>query len=254
MIEKFTINIEQFADYPERRVYVYLPNNYYNTDKRYPVLYMFDGQNAFFNEDATYGKSWGLGDYLDYTDTEIIVAAIECNQSANHGRMFEYSPYDFENDYYGSVTGKGEETMDWLINTFKTQIDENYRTLTDRDNTYILGSSMGGLMAIYALIKHNDVFSKAAALSASFWPGSEQLKQLIINSPLNDNTVLYMDKGEEEVAGRMDSLKSFAIFSSLLMCKGVKVTSRIVPKGTHSEASWEKQIPVFMKVFAYNGD
>lgn len=254
MVEKFVLNIEQFADYPERRVYIYLPNNYYDTDKRYPVLYMFDGQNVFFNEDATYGKSWGMADYLDYTDTEMIVAAVECNQSPNHGRMFEYSPYDFENDYYGSVTGKGDETMEWFINTFKPLVDQSYRTLTDRENTFIAGSSMGGLMAIYALIKYNHVFSKAAALSPSFWPGSEQLKQLIITTPLSSNTHLYLDKGEQEVAGRMESLKSFSIFSSLLMCKGVKVTSRIVPNGFHSEASWEKQIPVFMKVLSYKGE
>lgn len=229
MVEKFVMNLEQFSDYPERRVYVYLPTSYNNSDRHYPVLYMFDGQNVFFDEDATYGKSWGMANYLDYTDTEVMVVAVECNQNPNHGRMFEYSPYDYENDYYGSVTGKGDETLDWFIHTLKPMIDENYRTLSDRENTYIAGSSMGGLMAIYALIKHNDVFSKAAALSPSFWPGVEQLKQLIITSKLDEHTYLYMDKGEYEIAGRLESVKMFSIFSSLLMCKGVKVTSRIIP-------------------------
>jgi len=254
MVEKFIISIEQFADYPERRVYIYLPNNYYQNDKRYPVLYMFDGHNVFFDEDATYGKSWGMKEYMDYTDGQMIIAAVECNQSANHGRMFEYSPYDFENDYYGDVKGKGEETMQWFIHTFKPQVDANYRTLADREHTYIAGSSMGGLMAIYALIKHNGTFSRAAALSPSFWPGKAQLKELIVNTAIHKNTYLYMDKGENELVGRYESLKDFSFFSSLLMCKKVKVTSRIVPAGNHCEASWQKQIPIFMDVLNYKGE
>ena len=62
----------------QRRAYVYLPTMYEaQPERRFPVLYMFDGQNVFFNEDATYGKSWGVADYLEYTDTPLIVAAIE---------------------------------------------------------------------------------------------------------------------------------------------------------------------------------
>lgn len=254
MVEKFTIRIEQFADYPERKVYIYLPNDYYQSDNHYPVLYMFDGQNVFFNEEATFGKSWGMKDYMDYTDGQMIIAAVECNQSPNHGRMFEYSPYDFENDYYGQVEGRGEETMQWFINTFKPLVDQRYRTLSDRDHTYIAGSSMGALMSIYALIKHNDVYSKAIALSPSFWPGAEKLKELIVNTPILSNTYLYMDKGEAEMAGRYESLKSFSFFTSLLLVKKIKVTSRVVPNGQHCEASWEKQIPIFMKILDYKGD
>ena len=69
----------------ERRAYVYLPTMYEaDPDRRYPVLYMFDGQNVFFDEDATYGKSWGMADYLDYTDTPLIVAAVECNAATGY--------------------------------------------------------------------------------------------------------------------------------------------------------------------------
>ena len=78
-----------------------------------PVLYMFDGQNVFFDEDATYGKSWGVADYLDYTDTPLIVAAVECNAGANNERLVEYSPYRFDDPTYGHFDGKGQATMSW---------------------------------------------------------------------------------------------------------------------------------------------
>lgn len=101
-------------------------------ERRFPVLYMFDGQNVFFNEDATYGKSWGVADYLDYTDTPLIVAAIECNAGANNERLVEYSPYRFDDPTYGHFDGKGQATMSWFIHRFKPLIDQNFRTLPDR--------------------------------------------------------------------------------------------------------------------------
>ena len=88
-------------------------------DRRYPVLYMFDGQNVFFDEDATYGKSWGVADYLDYTDTPLIVAAVECNAGANNERLVEYSPYRFDDKQYGHFDGKGRDTLNWFVHEFK---------------------------------------------------------------------------------------------------------------------------------------
>ena len=70
MIKKWSIRYPAVGGEEERRAYVYLPTMYESEpDRRYPVLYMFDGQNVFFDEDATFGKSWGLANYLDYTDT-----------------------------------------------------------------------------------------------------------------------------------------------------------------------------------------
>ena len=92
MIKKWSIRYPAVGGEEERRAYVYLPTMYEaDPDRRYPVLYMFDGQNVFFDEDATYGKSWGVADYLDYTDTPLIVAAVECNAGANNERLVEYS-------------------------------------------------------------------------------------------------------------------------------------------------------------------
>ena len=120
MIKKWSVSYPAVNGTEQRRVYVYLPTMYEaDPDRRYPVLYMFDGQNVFFDEDATFGKSWGLANYLDYTDTPLIVAAVECNAGPNNERLVEYSPYHFDDPTYGHFDGKGAATMSWFIHRFK---------------------------------------------------------------------------------------------------------------------------------------
>ncbi len=71
-----------------RTVYVYVPDEAQeNPEARYPVLYMFDGHNVFFDSDATYGKCWGMKEYLESTNTPLIVVAVDCNHSPNNGRL-----------------------------------------------------------------------------------------------------------------------------------------------------------------------
>mgnify|MGYP000417618327 CR=1 FL=1 len=112
MVKKWSVSYPAVNGTEQRRVYVYLPTMYEaDPDRRYPVLYMFDGQNVFFDEDATFGKSWGVADYLDYTDTPLIVAAVECNAGANNERLVEYSPYRFDDPQFGHFDGKGQATM-----------------------------------------------------------------------------------------------------------------------------------------------
>ena len=154
MVKKWSVSYPAVNGTEQRRVYVYLPTMYEaDPDRRYPVLYMFDGQNVFFDEDATFGKSWGVADYLDYTDTPLIVAAVECNAGANNERLVEYSPYRFDDPQFGHFDGTGQATMSWYIHRFKPFIDRNFRTLPDREHTFIGGSSMGGLMSLYALLQ-----------------------------------------------------------------------------------------------------
>ena len=144
MVKKWSVSYPAVNGTEQRRVYVYLPTMYEaDPDRRYPVLYMFDGQNVFFDEDATFGKSWGVADYLDYTDTPLIVAAVECNAGANNERLVEYSPYRFDDPQFGHFDGTGQATMSWYIHRFKPFIDRNFRTLPDREHTFIGGSSTG---------------------------------------------------------------------------------------------------------------
>ena len=77
MVEKWPIAIPQLSGKMERNVYVYLPDQLGDyPDARFPVLYMFDGHNVFFDSDATYGKSWGMKDYMDETGTPLIIVAV----------------------------------------------------------------------------------------------------------------------------------------------------------------------------------
>ena len=253
MVKKWKIKIPELTGNERRRAYVYLPEYYKeNRRRQYPVLYMFDGHNVFFDEDATYGKSWGMKEYMDYTGTPLIIAAVECNHSPDHGRLSEYSPYDFSERGFGSITGKGEITMQWMINTFKPYIDRHFRTMPDREHTYIAGSSMGGLMSLYAVLAHNDVFSRAAALSPALWIAPQKSEQMIRNGQVRPDTVVYMDYGSEEMGDRTKMGKQIGRAASLLMEKGILLTSRIVPGGEHCEASWEKQIPHFMGTLLYH--
>lgn len=245
MVEIFNVKIPALTGDRERKAYVYLPDGFDGV-ARFPVMYMFDGHNLFFDEEATYGKCWGLKDYLDAHNTPLIVAAVVCNTQGN-GRLSEYSPVDFT--FYGGekIKGRGKTYMDWLVGEFKPCIDENFPTLPDRENTAIGGSSMGGLMTLYALLKYGKYFSKGAALSPSLWLNGGGLTENFIKAArLRQNTVIYTDYGSREFANHAPQRKAFSETCSALIQKGAILTARVVDGGTHSEASWEKSIPHFL--------
>ena len=252
MVEKWNITIPELTGDEERRAYIYLPESYNSEpDKRYPVLYMFYGHNVFFDEDATYGKCWGMKEYMDLTDTQLIIAAVECNHSPNNGRLEEYSPFTFRNAKLGNITGRGQITMNWIVHTFKPYIDANFRTIPNRKHTFIAGSSMGGLMSLYAVLEYNRTFSRAAALSPSIWFATKKLSNMITNAKVKPDTVIYMDYGAREI-GHHDNMRvQFGRVTSQLLQKKILLESRIVPGGDHCEASWEKQIPFFMNTLLY---
>lgn len=252
MVSKWEITIPELTGNETRRAYIYLPESYmYEPDMHYPVLYMFDGHNVFFDEDATYGKSWGMMEYMDYTETPLIIAAVECNHSPDNGRLSEYSPYTFVDPTFGRIKGKGKITMDWMVHTFKPYIDSHFRTMPEREYTFIAGSSMGGLMSLYAVTAYNKYFSRCAALSPSLCFSPDRLERLFRTSRLRKDTCIYMDYGSDEMKNHKDMLQLYAKFTAQLMKRGIHVESRIVPGGTHTEASWERQIPFFMDALLY---
>ena len=247
MVVKWDVAIPELTGEETRRGYVYLPESYESEpDRRYPVLYMFDGHNVFFDEDATFGKSWGMKTYMDQSKKQLIIVGIECNHNGND-RIMEYSPFDFEYAPFGTVPGKGGIYMDWLVKTLKPYIDATYRTLPDRANTIIAGSSMGGLMTLYGVSAYNDVFQRGAALSPSMWIAPDKSLEMLNSGKMDTDTCLYMDYGSVEMANHNGNPEVLGDACRALLKKGVNLTFRIVPGGTHSEASWEKQIPIFME-------
>ncbi len=252
MIETFYTDIPRLKTTEKRKVYVYCPDDFaQNPDSRYPVLYMFDGHNVFFDADATYGKSWGMLEYLTATQMPLMVVAVDCDHRKNNGRLREYSPYHFSDSQFGSIRGRGHAFMVFLTESLKPMIDAQYPTLPDRAHTFIAGSSMGGLMTLYALSAFSHVFSKGAALSPSVWVNTEGLLCDIRGSEMLDGSLVYMDYGSGELDHHPGMLTGLEKVSHALLSRGAYVTFRIVPGGQHCEACWEEQLPFFMPQFFY---
>lgn len=246
MVKKWDITIPNLSGDEVRRVYIYTPKSYeQEPERRFPVMYMFDGHNVFFDEDATYGKSWGMNKYMVSSEKDLIIVAVECSHRGNN-RLVEYSPISYENTTIGKIKGKGSQYMHWLVNVLKPQIDRDWRTLPDRKNTIIAGSSMGGLMALYGACTYNHIFQRAACLSPSLWVAPGKVLEMVARAHIRRDTTIYMDYGALEMFNHAANAEAIISTSHLLMTKRVNLAMRIVPDGNHSEASWEKQIPIFM--------
>ena len=247
MVKKWDVVIPSLPGSGKRKVYVCLPEGYRSRrQNRYPVMYMFDGHNVFFDSDATYGKSWGMKEYMERAKKQLIVVAVECNHQGN-GRLREYAPFDFENDTLGTIRSQGKLYMDWLVEVLKPYIDSRYRTLPEREHTLLAGSSMGGLMALYGVTEYNHVFRRAACLSPSLWVDQTKVMHMVEKSQILPDTCIYMDYGSVEIYNHRESADALIETGHMLLQKHADLTLRIIPGGTHSEASWEKQIPIFME-------
>lgn len=244
-----------------RPLIIYLSDDYYETDERYPVMYFFDGHNLFLDSDATYGKSWGLKEFLDSWEKKLIIIGIECGHEGDE-RLSEYLPYPVdENSWIAGHKPLGDATMSWIINDIKPFIDREYRTMPFRECTGIGGSSMGGIMALYGAIRYNTWFSKAACLSSSIGPCMEELIKDIENVSLSPDTRIYLSWGTKEAFDLKDrkheDVSSATYWDHKRVCDalgGRDVTYRMYCQvgGTHSEASWEKLVPDFMSFLWLN--
>lgn len=239
MVETFTVHITPYD--LDRNTFIYLPDNWQTSGRRYPVIYMFDGHNLFFDSTATFGTCWGLKDYLDAHPNAIVVAP-ECNHEGNK-RLEEYCPYD--SDWFDGIHGTGKQYMDWLVNELKPAIDAKYPTLPDRGNTAIGGSSMGGLMSLYAITAYNKVFSKAACLSPSVRICLPQVKAELKKAKLAPDTRVYLSWGEKEGKGKHQLAQYTANALAVtrgLSGKGAEVYPYLQMNGKHCEADWRKQL------------
>ena len=226
-----------------RTLHIWLPEGYDTCDERYPVMYFFDGHNLFLDEDATYGKSWGLLDFLYGWEKPMIVVGIECSHVGND-RLKEYCPYHICNDFFGDLHGTGAETCRWIVEELKPMIDWEYRTYSFREATGIAGSSMGGLMSLYAVLAHNAVFSKAACLSSSVGPCMQDLLREIYEGQLDGDTRIWLSWGTRE-GGPQTEANHHALQEALQSRLQITRLYR-QPGGRHCEADWEKQVPAFM--------
>lgn len=243
MVDTFTTTITPYG--LERRVFVYLPDDWQTAGRRWPVVYMFDGHNLFFDDTATYGTCWGLKEYCD-EDPRCIIVGVECNHEGDK-RLEEYCPYD--SDWFGGIRGTGQDYLRWLVEELKPEVDADLPTLPDRAHTSIAGSSMGGLMSIYAGVRHNDVFGRAGCLSPSVRACLGPLLADINAARLDPDTRFYLSWGEKEGKGARGlaqyTANALAVTRALQHAGGV-VCPYMQPNGAHSEASWAEQVPLFM--------
>lgn len=247
MLKKWKVTVPQLSGSTPRKAYIWLPDSYdEEPDKRYGVLYMFDGHNIFLDEEAAFGKSWGMKQYMEETKKELIIVAVECNHEGNH-RLMEYSPVSYRNKQHGFIPGKAHIYMKWLTGWLKPFIDKTYRTLPDPEHTALAGSSMGGLIALYGVTAYNHVFRKAASLSPSLWVSPGKLLAMVSGGNFAPDTVVYMSYGQNEMNNHKSSRWALSVVARELFARGVNLTFRVVPGADHSEAAWEKQVPGFME-------
>ncbi len=238
-----------------RPLHIYLPDGYEESGEAYPVMYFFDGHNLFFDQDATYGKSWGLKAFLDQWDQKIIVVGIECGHEGDE-RMAEYMPYPSRLKFFRQLGPvMGQETMEWIVKEVKPWIDRNFRTLPGRETTAIGGSSMGGLMSLYGIYRYNACFSKAACVSSSIGFCQFSVYRDLEEARIDPATRVYLSWGTCEARGVKDvkredfssgTYRRNKAVANKFQRKGAQVRLYCQVEGRHCEADWEKQLPVFM--------
>jgi predicted alpha/beta superfamily hydrolase len=220
-----------------RRVWIYLPESYATTRKNYPVIYMHDGQNVFDNATAGFGE-WGVDEALDTLGKrhgEVIVVAID------HGgekRINEYSPFDMEK--YGK--GEGDAYVDFLVQTLMPYINSHYRTRKSAKYTSIAGSSMGGLISMYALLKYPTKFGAAGVFSPAFWI-VPQLKEYAAKRAPQVKGRIYFYAGQQESKTMVPDMLS--VFEILDKRSKAKLKTHIRAEGKHSEETWREEFPEF---------
>jgi predicted alpha/beta superfamily hydrolase len=222
-----------------RRVWIYLPESYGASKKKYPVLYMQDGQNVFDEATSAYGE-WGVDEALDSLgkkQKELIVVAID---NGGEKRMNEYSPYHMER--YGK--GEGDQYVDFMVQTLKPYIDKHYRTLKDEKNTFVAGSSMGGLISFYAILKYPKVFGGAGVFSPSFWI-APQLKHIDPEAAKKVKGKIYFYAGQQEGDTMIPDMLN--VFEQMRQNSKAKIKTVIRAEGKHNEPSWRSEFPLFYK-------
>jgi predicted alpha/beta superfamily hydrolase len=231
----------------ERNLIVWLPPDYdQDPKKRYPVLYMHDGQNIFDPSTSFIGIDWQIDEAADSLirageiPPVIIVGIFNTSD-----RTMEYTP-----------GAKGQAYMDFVVNTVKPFIDSNYQTLTDRENTFVGGSSAGGIISFMLTWEYPEIFSKAICMSPAFRnPDGFNYQfnyvttvQETQNPP--ENVFFYMDNGGIE----LDAMLQPGIDEMLLALdsKGYRLDRDFVfvkdDDATHNETAWAERFPNALKL------
>jgi alpha-glucosidase len=222
-----------------RKIWIYTPTNYAQNTKRYPVIYLHDAQNLFDTK-TSYAGEWNIDEKLDSLSAQVIVVGIE---HGNEKRLEELTPYT--NEKYGG--GKADAYLDFIIHTLKPEIDKNYRTKPDPKHTLIMGSSLGGLVSLYAVMKYPNVFGKAGVFSPSLW-FSEQIYTELKALP-EFKAKVYLLCGDHESESMVADIKRLEYNINEKRCYCLHLNKlNIVPGGQHNEKLWRD---AFVKAYLW---
>lgn len=232
-----------------RRIWVYLPPNYENTEDAYPVLYMQDGQNCF-SQAASFSGEWQADETLErmIRTNRIPPLMVVAVDNSPEYRLNEYAPFSFS--YRGkNIQPEAELYAAFLAETLKPHIDRKYRTKPEREHTAIAGSSMGAVVSLYTALHYDRVFSMAAALSSSFRLFPDEIKSLIKENPSEFPMKYWIDIGSREAERPKDH---FAVAKLLKNTGENTVRCRVILGAEHSEESWKRRFSRILRYF-YGG-
>jgi alpha-glucosidase len=230
----------------KRRIWIYLPPDYnHNNEKKYPVLYMQDGQNLFDNATAFAGE-WAVDNTMDemFHKQETQGAIIVGIDNGSDTRTYEYSPYS--NAKYGG--GGGKLYLKFITEILKPYIDSHYRTKTEREFTGIMGSSLGGLISFYGGIAFDKYFGRIGVLSPSFW-FSPKIYQIAKKYKVkNENTKLYFLVGGQESKYLVEQTQEMY---QIMLEAGLKENEHLKfivhHEGQHAEWFWKREFAAAYK-------
>lgn len=225
-----------------RRIWLYLPPDYATGTNTYPVLYMQDGQNVF-DAATSFSGEWGVDETLDELHRKgnpgCIVVAVE---NSPH-RMDEYNPWT------NAVAparggGEGDRYVDFLVHTLKPYIDRHYRTRPDRLHTGVAGSSAGGLISLYAALKHPETFGRAALFSCASWIVPNEMFRCVQDARLPADARFYFVTGETEgPAGIYAKHQRELVAALTATVSPPQVRAMISSDGQHAEWFWRREFP-----------
>lgn len=228
-----------------RRVWVYLPPDYHSSQQHYPVVYMHDGQNLFDAASSFVGE-WGVDEAMEALPDDCIPAIIVGIDNGGVDRINEYSAWN--NPQYGG--GEAAEFAAFIIETLKPQIDALFRTLPSRNYTAVVGSSLGGLLAMYMVMEHGDVFGRAGVMSPSFW-FTDGIYELAETHPVLAQTRIFMLGGTNESATMVSNMQQMR---EVLLDRGYpedELRLEAHTYGQHTESYWGGEFTeVFKWLFA----
>jgi len=221
-----------------RDILVYLPPSYAAGERRYPVIYMHDGQNLF-DEATSFGAEWGVDQTLEAGAEHGLEAIVVGIPNLGEARLDEYGPWA---DGRHGAGGRGDAYLDFVAETVKPRVDRDFRTLPDRGNTGIAGSSMGGLISLYAFFRRPDTFGFAGVMSPALWFGDRRVFGFVEGAPFVPGK-LYLDVGTKEGTEAVEDVRRLR---DILVEKGYEKGRNFLyvveMGGGHDERAWARRL------------